>query len=229
MQSHSTSSETLKVDSVKDLLETIAKLRAPDGCPWDKEQTHESLKKYLIEEVYEVLEAIDNNSEAEMLEEFGDLLFQICLHAQIEAEKGNFTFNDIADKLNKKMISRHPHVFGGVELKTENQVVEQWEEIKAEEKKAKQQENNSPYASIPAALPSLARALKVLKKTSKLSLSVDKSNFASLAGTFDNQEELGKILLTIVNKAKELKLDPEEALRQSVAKIQKEAENNFKN
>ena len=97
--------------SIKDLLKTVSKLRAPDGCPWDKEQTHKSLKRYLIEEAYETIDAIENEDSKALMEELGDVLLQVVLHAQIAKENKEFTFNDVANHINKKMISRHPHVF----------------------------------------------------------------------------------------------------------------------
>ncbi|MDJ0626090.1 MAG: MazG family protein [Candidatus Caenarcaniphilales bacterium] len=213
--------KTKELTPIEELIETVAKLRSPEGCPWDKVQTHESLKKYLIEEAYEVLEAIDKGSIDDLQEELGDILFQVCIHAQIEEEKNNFSFMDIAKKLNDKMVSRHPHVFAGVELENEGQVISQWEKIKANEKPKDQ----SPFGNIPKELPSLMRGLKVLKKADKLNLEFkadERLNF--LNDLIEDPEELGNILLHITLQAKKLKLDPEEALRQTVAKIQIEFE-----
>ncbi|MDX1919219.1 MAG: nucleoside triphosphate pyrophosphohydrolase [Candidatus Caenarcaniphilales bacterium] len=207
---------------VQALLETVRKLRSPEGCPWDKEQTHQSLKKYLIEEAYEVLEAIDKDSTKDLAEELGDLLFQICIHSEIESEKGTFDFFDVANALNEKMISRHPHVFGETVLESSGQVVEQWEKIKAHEKPERA---TSPFSGIPKELPSLLRALKVLKKADKLGMSVQtKQPDLKTEISFSNEEELGQLLLGIVNFAKAQKLDPEEALRQAVNKIQQACE-----
>ena len=222
------------MNSIDELIQTTATLRSPNGCPWDREQTHESLKKYLIEEVYEVLEAIDKNSTADLLEELGDLLFQICIHSQIEAEKGHFDFSDVADRINQKMISRHPHVFGEVDnIDSAAEVVHQWEKIKASEKP----KANSPFESIPAHLPSLMRAVKVLKKAEKLNLNTqetdwrgdsqvmpDPNRYKSLLSEVKTDKDLGELLLVIVEHSKNLRLDPEETLRQTVAKIQKEFE-----
>lgn len=222
----------MNLKPIEELIKTTARLRAPNGCPWDREQTHASLKKYLIEEAYEVLEAIDKNSTADLLEELGDVLFQVCLHAQIEAEIGGFDFAQVAEKINQKMISRHPHVFSDNAniIDTADKVVDQWERIKAKEKADKEgEESLSPFSNIPSALPSLARAVKVLKKASKLecrldlneNLLVDNSNNYD----FSDEEQLGAVLLKISNQAKQQKLDPEESLRKAVAKIQKEFEN----
>lgn len=224
------------MNPIDELIQTTATLRSPNGCPWDKEQTHESLKKYLIEEVYEVLEAIDKNSTSDLLEELGDLLFQICIHSQIEAEKGHFDFSDVADRVNKKMVSRHPHVFGeGAALHSAGEVVHQWEKIKAAEKP----NANSPFESIPTHLPSLMRAVKVLKKADKLNLSTDNlqpelkapivsAEYESLLKDIKTEKELGSLLLAIANYSKKLRLEPEEALRQTVAKIQEEFEKQTK-
>jgi MazG family protein len=222
----------MNLKPIEELIKTTARLRAPNGCPWDREQTHASLKKYLIEEAYEVLEAIDKNSTADLLEELGDVLFQVCLHAQIEAEIGGFDFAQVAEKINQKMISMHPHVFSDNAniIDTADKVVDQWERIKAKEKADKEgEESLSPFSNIPSALPSLARAVKVLKKASKLecrldfneNLLVDNSNNYD----FSDEEQLGAVLLKISNQAKQQKLDPEESLRKAVAKIQKEFEN----
>lgn len=204
------------MSEIQQLLQTIAKLRSPEGCPWDKEQTHESLKKYLIEETYEVLEAIDSGSSEDLLEELGDLLFQICLHSQIEAEKNTFDFEAVAKRVNDKMILRHPHVFNPDTLSIDNaeDVIDQWEKIKAQEKPPSQ----SPFASIPKALPSLARAIKVLKKADKIKTSyvLSKSALDEQIDNIQNPDELAKVLLNICQKAKQLKIDPEEALRQLI-------------
>jgi tetrapyrrole methylase family protein / MazG family protein len=218
----------IKDKALDQLIQTTATLRAPGGCPWDREQTHASLKKYLVEESYEVLEAIDKGSTADLLEELGDLLFQIVLHSQIKAEEGSFNFADVADRVNKKMISRHPHVFGDVAtIEKADDVVHQWERIKAQEKK----EGESPFGSIPAHLPSLFRAIKVLKKADKIKLlpdaAVEQSTQAVSSQALKqaiehikDEETLGQFLLCVANRARKLKLDPEEALRAQTAKIQ---------
>ncbi len=216
-------SQTEKSEKIIALLETVAYLRSPEGCPWDKVQTNESLKKYLIEETYEVLDEIDTNSTEGLKEELGDLLFQICLHAQIQEEKGNFDIGDIAEKLNKKMISRHPHVFDkdykSKKLDNPDQVIDQWDAIKAHEKP----QAKSPFESIPANLPALMRAVKVLKKADKLKLKLNENKFNN--SNLNAQEELADSLIKIVYQAKELNLDPEEVLRQRIAKIQEQFEN----
>lgn len=217
-------SRPIDLEAIKSLLDTVTKLRSPEGCPWDKEQTHSSLKKYLIEEAYEVLEAIDKDSPKDLAEELGDVLFQICIHAEIEAEKGNFNFSDIAKALNEKMISRHPHVFGEVTITSSKQVVDQWEKIKAQEKPERAA---SPFSGIPKELPSLLRGLKVLKKADKLGINISVTQdllAKDLDNTFSTEEELGKLLLGIVSLSKAKKLDAEEALRKAVNELQKNCE-----
>jgi MazG family protein len=209
------------MDAVESLLNTIESLRAPNGCPWDKEQTHESLKKYLIEEAYEVLDAIDHGTPADILEELGDVLFQVCIHAQIEKELGNFDFIEIADKLNRKMISRHPHVFGDVAtIENSRDVVAQWEKIKATEKPHRE----SPFDGIPKDLPALMKAVKVLKKAEKNKLQAPENKNQlpeDLLSSIQDEDSLGELLLSVAEHSKKLKIDPEDALRKAIAKIQR--------
>ena len=206
------------MSEIQKLIETTAKLRSPEGCPWDREQTHQSLKKYLIEETYEVLSAIEEGSAEDILEELGDLLFQICLHSQIKAEQNIFDFEAVAKRVNDKMILRHPHVFDPTAstIESSKDVVDQWEKIKAQEKAS--QPAASPFASIPKALPSLARALKVLKKADKLKINytLSKTALDEQINNIQNPEELSQILLCLCERAKQLKIDPEDALRQLV-------------
>ncbi len=215
--------------SIKDLealLFTIKKLREPDGCPWDREQTHESLKKYLIEECYEVLDAIDKKSEVDLREELGDLLFQICIHSQISHEKNYFDFYDICKDVNLKMISRHPHVFETEKILNSSQVVDQWEELKKHEKIKKGKEKESPFESIPKTLPSLSRAVKTLKKIEKLNLKEKLEKYLKnhekflVKDVIIDEDSLGNFLLVLANHCKELKLDPEESLRKTINKLQ---------
>lgn len=126
--------------TLDDLKDIMTKLRAEDGCPWDRVQTHESMKKYLVEECGEVLEAIDENDTENLCEELGDVLYQIMTHCEIEKEKGNFTIDDVIDGISKKMVRRHPHVFGGPEMKGKAGSKELWEEIKKQEREDKEKE-----------------------------------------------------------------------------------------
>ncbi len=228
------SKPTTQLSAIEELIKTMAYLRSPEaGCPWDREQTHATLKKYLIEEAYEVLEAIDSESDRDLLEELGDLLLQVCFHAQIAAEREAFNFNDIAKRVDEKMKLRHPHVFEkqNPDIKTGQDVAKQWEAIKAAEKSHLE----SPFDGIPKFLPSLARAVKVLKKAEKLKLSIEESFQLQTSKVTENalsqittEDELASFLLQVSHHAKKLKLDPEEALRKATAKIQKEFEEKLK-
>lgn len=160
-----------KVYTYQEFLDIIAMLRSENGCPWDKEQTHESLKPCMTEEAAELLAAIriyDKTGNAEnMREELGDILLQVVMHAQIASEEGLFTMEDVVNEVSRKMIRRHPHVFGTARADTSEQVLSNWEDIKKEEKKDKTW-ISSPLREIPKELPALARASKVLKKIDKL-------------------------------------------------------------
>lgn len=209
-------------------------LRDPKrGCPWNIKQTHQSVKRHLLEEAYETLEAIDSEDPTEIKEELGDLLFQVVFHAQMASEKGNFTFDDVVKCIDDKMIRRHPHVFGEKQIDEESPMADldkMWEEVKAAEKTT-----HSVFENIPTALPSLARAVKILKKADKHAISSDEY----LAGyANDNvelqrhiqqvqtEEQIGQILLLLASQCKELRLDPEEILRQEAQKLQKHLETN---
>ena len=157
--------------SYEDFLKIIETLRSENGCPWDKVQTHESLKPCMMEEAAELLSSIriyDKTGDAEnMREELGDILLQVVMHSQIASEEGLFTMEDVVDEVSRKMIRRHPHVFGNVDAETPDEVLTNWDDIKKEEKKGKDW-IESPLKEIPAELPSLTRAPKVLKKIDKL-------------------------------------------------------------
>lgn len=218
------------MSSIEDFIKTVAKLRAPDGCPWDKEQTHKSLKKYLIEETYETIDAIDKNDSAELKEELGDILLQIVLHAQIASESKEFSFNEIAESINKKMISRHPHVFSNTVVKNAEEVMVNWEKLKQEEKP----DQKDIFSNIPKSLPALLKALKVSKKVAKVGFEWQneselweklKSEVAELKEVCKLEEkekqveELGDLLFMIVNIARWYKLDPEESLNKGIKKF----------
>ncbi|MBC7997139.1 MAG: MazG family protein, partial [Leptolyngbya sp.] len=140
---------------------TIARLRAEDGCPWDREQTHRSLARYLLEETYEVMEAIHEGDANNLKEELGDLLLQIVLNAQVAKDAGQFNMEDIAESINSKMISRHPHVFGEKSLNSARQVLAQWDELKDKEKALKKTQKKSSLDGIQRTLPALLQALKI--------------------------------------------------------------------
>ena len=217
-------SETL--NSLSKLIKITDTLMGEDGCPWDKVQTRESLKPYLVEETYEVLDALDANDPEKIKDELGDLLYQILFHSKISSLKGEFDFRDVIDNLSEKMVRRHPHVFKEGELNTPDQVVKQWEEIKRNEKN--QANQKSILDNIPKNLPSLFRAQKLQKKAAKEGFDWDQINdvFDKLdeeiaefkeavlkKKSADIQNEIGDIIFVITNIAKCYKIDAEEALR----------------
>lgn len=217
---------------IGDLLEIMKILRAPGGCPWDREQTHESIRKCLIEETYEVVEAI-NRCDAGMLEEeLGDVLLQVVFHAQIEQENGSFSFRDVADGICKKLIIRHPHVFADVSAETSEEVLKNWDDIKKETKGQKTQSDS--MNSVPRELPALMRAQKVQQKAAKsgfdwddVSGALDKlgeeiSEFKEALESGDRAhiaDELGDVLFSAVNVSRFAKLDAEESLTLSTDKF----------
>ena len=218
--------------SVSDLIDIVEILRSPEGCPWDREQDHKSIRRDFLEETYEVIEAINKDDKDLLLEELGDVLLQVVFHTQIEREKGTFDLSNVADDICKKMIERHPHVFGDVNAETSEQVLENWDVIK---KRTKQQKNQTEsMLSIPREFPALMRADKVQKKASKVGFDWDNAE-----GAFDkvseellelkqayeqgNQEniheELGDLLFSVVNVSRFVKVDSEEALTNSTDKF----------
>lgn len=211
------------------LHEIVAILRSPEGCPWDREQTHTSIRKNLIEETYEVLETIDDDDPDAMCEELGDLLLQVMLHSQIEEETGAFTVYDVIQAINEKLIRRHPHVFGEREAGNAEEALANWEAIKDDEKRRKgiDPKEQSLLDGIPRDLPGLMKALKLQKKAATVGFDWPNSGevidkiFEELnevreaidLHSSDNQyEELGDLLFAVVNLARKLKVDPEEAL-----------------
>ena len=207
----------------KDLVEVVALLRMPGGCPWDMEQTHKSLRKDLIEETYEVIEAIDNEDPALLREELGDLLLQVVFHARIEEEEGRATFDEVAGDVCRKMIHRHPHVFGTVKAETSEEVLRNWEVIKSEEKS--RNTVTDKLNAIPRQLPALMRAAKVGKKASVMDFPDASSVLAKMheetreveealqrGGEAEIFEEIGDLLFTAANLARKAGVDPEEAL-----------------
>ncbi|MEC1154586.1 bifunctional methyltransferase/pyrophosphohydrolase YabN [Cytobacillus horneckiae] len=220
------SDEALLNKSFNKLREIIAVLRGPNGCPWDKKQTHESLKKYLIEEAYELIEAIDEDDIDHIIEELGDVLLQVLLHAQIGEDEGFFSIEDIIQGLSEKMIRRHPHVFGGVEAENVDEVLQNWQSIKAEEKGEKPA---SLLDGIPASYPQLLKAEALQKKAAKVGF--DWEEVSSIwdkvreeikefeIETENNNEnmisEFGDILFAFVNIARYYQINPEEALNRT--------------
>ena len=161
-----------KSSAIADLLAVMARLRAPDGCPWDREQDHRTLRQHAIEEVYELIDAIDSGDDHELLEELGDLLLQVVFHCQLANERNAFDFERVARNLVDKLIRRHPHVFGDVKVKNVDQVWANWEKIKTAEKHGTRHERPSAFDGIPKHLPALMRAEKLTKKARKAKLPV---------------------------------------------------------
>ena len=210
--------------SIDNLIDTVARLRAPGGCPWDREQTHRSLCGGMIEEVAEFIETVDLDEKPHMCEELGDLLLQVVMHAQIAAENGDFTFDDVAAGVNEKMIRRHPHVFGDLSLKDSAAVLKKWDEIKATEK------NNSTkpkaddlFKDVPATLSALFRAREVWKAVTKKNLcpgdTADREKIDALAATL-TEESAGNALFEIVAACRQAGIDPENALRRKTQAVQ---------
>lgn len=213
--------------------EIIAHLRAPDGCPWDREQTHQSMRGNLLEEVYEVLAALDEDDPAHMCEEFGDLLLHIVMHAQIASEEGEFTMADILHGIHTKIVRRHPHVFGEVETKDVQGVLVNWERLKAEERAANGKAEASLLDSVALALPALVQAEQYQLRVARVGF-----DWPDLQGVLDKlQEELGEVhaaqdgeeraaevgdlLFAVVNLARWYKVEPESALRQANARFRR--------
>src|SRR2546429_3009779 len=159
-----------KQTAINDLVRVMARLRSPKGCPWDREQDHQSLRWHAVEEVYELLDAIEADDDHEMLEELGDLLLQVVFHCQLARERGAFDFDKVARHIVEKLIRRHPHVFGDSEARTVDAVWAQWEQIKKAEKKGTKHERPSSLDGIPKHLPALMRAEKLVKKARKAKL-----------------------------------------------------------
>jgi tetrapyrrole methylase family protein/MazG family protein len=203
------------------LRQVIARLRGPGGCPWDQKQTHVSLKKYLIEEAYEVLDAIDEEDDEAIAEELGDVLLQVLLHAQIGEEEGFFAIDDVIAVLTEKMIRRHPHVFGDVKAEDADEVIANWEAIKANE--AGKSERESLLDGVPKGLPAILKAYQYQKKAAKAGfdwkeigpvydkIKEELQEFQEASGE-EQLKELGDLLFSVVNLARFYKIDPEEAL-----------------
>jgi MazG family protein len=205
------------MSAIEELKTTMARLRAPDGCPWDREQTHDTLVRCLIDEVSELIDTIDRRDYPHMREELGDVLIQIVFHAQIAAEQGLFDFEDVARDINEKLIRRHPHVFGTGKLETSEQVIVEWERIKATEKKnGPGAKASKTFKDLPPRLPALMFAEAVWKQIDKQRLpvgdSVDVARVQALARELDDAS-LGKRLFELTAAARTRGLDPEGALR----------------
>jgi tetrapyrrole methylase family protein/MazG family protein len=208
------------------LREIVAQLRSPEGCPWDREQTHQSLKPHLIEECYELIDAIDAADDKELKEELGDLLLQVVLHSQMASEEKRFDLDDVAAVIADKLVNRHPHVFGETRLPNSEAVLRQWEVIKRAEK----QERRSVLDGVPKGLPALARAQKVQGKAARVGFDWNEADGAlakvreelsevESAPENDLHEEIGDLLFALVNFARKKELDAEQLLNQATTKF----------
>ena len=205
--------------SVDKLVEIVKALRAPDGCPWDREQTHKTIRGHLVEECAEILEAIDLENPAKIREELGDLLMHIVLHAQIASEENDFTFDDIVNELNEKLVRRHPHVFADKKAFTSDDVLKIWQQVKTQEKK--ERVVGKLFDGIPPEISALRYALDVAKKVPAELIAETNSNLNSTA-----EIAIGKELFEVVKKATQSKIEPEAALREYILQIRKTAEKN---
>jgi ATP diphosphatase len=221
----------------------MARLRGPQGCPWDREQTFDSIKKHTLEEIYEVFDAIERRAWPELRDELGDLLLQVLFYAQMAAEAGHFTLADVAAGLNAKLIRRHPHIFGDVQATDSDTVLRNWEQIKRDEKAASATGTGSMLEDVPRSMPALLEAGKLGSRAAKVGF-----DWPDVTGLFEKlqeeigelqaevpaagkiaagvetaalEEELGDLLFTAVNLARHLKLDPESALRSANAKFRR--------
>jgi XTP/dITP diphosphohydrolase/ATP diphosphatase len=230
---------------LQEAVEIMARLRGPDGCPWDREQTFDSIKRHTLEETYEVFDAIERRAWPDLKDELGDLLLQVLFYAQMASEAGYFTLQDVATNLNAKLIRRHPHIFAGAEVADSDAVLRNWEQIKQSEKKASTNpQSSSPESSmlddIPRAMPAVLEASKLGSRAAKVGF-----DWPNADGLFDKlQEEIGELkaeltpsqegqskaaieaefgdlLFTAVNLARHLKVDPESALRATNAKFRR--------
>ncbi len=217
----------------EDFEHLIARLRAPDGCPWDRKQTHASLRPFLLEETYEVLEALDRGDPQALREELGDLLLQIVLHTEIAVEEGEFTMPQVIQTVHDKIVRRHPHVFGDVQVESAEEVVRNWEALKRREKQARG-ESDAPASvldGVPAALPALAKAQAVSRKAAKVGfdwpsvegvwakVTEELAELQTASSPERRAAELGDLLFAIVNLARHLNIDAEAALREATARF----------
>jgi len=218
----------------------MARLRAPDGCPWDREQTFDSIKRHTLEETYEVFDAIERRAWPDLKDELGDLLLQVLFYAQMASEAGHFTIQDVASNLNAKLIRRHPHIFAGAQVADSDAVLRNWEQIKQSEKKSASSAKSSILDDIPRTMPAMLEAGKLGSRAAKVGF-----DWPDASGLFDKlQEEIvelkaeltpssgsqsqaaieaefGDLLFTVVNLARHLKVDPESALRATNAKFRR--------
>ena len=212
----------------EELVSIMTRLRSPTGCPWDREQTHQTLRPYLIEEAYEVLDALDNRDDGDFRDELGDLLLQVVFHAQIATEEQRFDIDDVARAINDKLVRRHPHVFGNIRADTADEVLTNWEKIKREEKGGKSRK--SVLDGLPASMPALLHAYRIQEKVARVNFDWDdvKAVLLKVSEEIDEvskaleqgdkkhiEEEMGDLLFSMVNLSRHLNVPPEDALRRS--------------
>jgi len=227
-------------DPLAEAIAIMARLRAPGGCPWDREQTFDSIKRHTLEETYEVFDAIERRAWPDLKDELGDLLLQVLFYAQMASEAGYFTIQDVASNLNAKLIRRHPHIFAGAEVADSDAVLRNWEQIKQSEKKISTSGQSSMLDDIPRAMPAVLEAGKLGSRAAKVGF-----DWPDTSGLFDKlqeeigelkaelaqssgsksapaiEAELGDLLFTAINLARHLKVDPESALRATNAKFRR--------
>ncbi len=224
------------MSALDELIQVMHTLRAPGGCPWDREQTHRSLKPYFLEEVHEALEAIDAGSDEQLREELGDVLLQVVFHAEIAAEEGRFDIEDVAGGIVEKLKRRHPHVFGDTTVRNAADVTVNWEAIKRREKREKgERSGGSVLDGLPRSLPALIRARRIQEKVSRFGFDWERSEEvmlkieeelrelkeASAAADLDAvEEELGDLLFAVANLARFVSVCPEDALGKTIDKFQ---------
>ena len=212
----------------EELVRIMAKLRSGTGCPWDREQTHQTLRPYLIEEAYEVLDALDHGDDGDFRDELGDLLLQVVFHAQIATEERRFDIDDVARAINEKLVRRHPHVFGNTRADTSDEVLTNWEKIKREEKGS--EGRKSVLDGLPASMPALLHAYRIQEKVARVNFDWDdvKEVLLKVGEEFNEvckaleqgdkkkiEEEMGDLLFSMVNLSRHLNVPPEDALRRS--------------
>lgn len=217
--------------NLEELIAVVARLRAPDGCPWDREQTHQSLRPNMLEEAYEAIDAIDENNMPHLKEELGDVLLQVLLHSQIASENGDFNIDDVSKELKDKLIHRHPHVFGNTKVKNSEEVKKNWDILKAEEKT----ERKSVMDGLSKSLPALMNAQKISKRAIKVGFEwpnedslyecfyseIDEFKQAKRDNDYNHmEEEFGDILFAAVNLARWNKIDAEQALLKANKKFE---------
>ncbi len=222
-----------RIGEFQSLIEIVARLRGPGGCPWDAEQTHESLKRNLLEECYEALEAIDGGEPGELAEELGDILVQVAFHADIARAAGRFDIADVLTTINRKLIRRHPHVFGDGRASDARQVEWNWEQLKAEERRQAGQPEPSAMDSVPAALPALSAAQLIQDRAARFGFDWDEAGgaldklveemreFKAAATAEERMDEFGDVLFALVNVARWSGIQAEDALRQANAKFRR--------